>query len=44
MLRRLAYRGVTNAFAQLRLMPLSDRDKDMRILALRHLWGARVLH
>ncbi|GAA3367293.1 hypothetical protein GCM10017744_078880 [Streptomyces antimycoticus] len=27
---------VTNAFAALRLLPLSDRDKDVEILALRH--------
>ncbi|ROP41851.1 integrase [Saccharothrix texasensis] len=33
---RLAYLGVTNAFALLRLLPLSDRDKDTEILALRH--------
>jgi putative transposase len=35
-LLRLAYRGVTNAFALLRLLPISDRDKDAEILALRH--------
>jgi hypothetical protein len=28
--------GVTNAFAMLRLLPLSNRDKDVEILALRH--------
>ncbi|MET8311992.1 hypothetical protein [Micromonospora sp. NPDC005173] len=33
---RLAYLGVTNAFAVLRLLPMSNRDKDMEILALRH--------
>jgi putative transposase len=27
---------VTNAFAMLRLLPMSDRDKDVEILALRH--------
>jgi len=32
----LAYLGVTNAFALLRLLPRSDRDKDAEILALRH--------
>ncbi|MFE4422029.1 hypothetical protein [Streptomyces sp. NPDC056817] len=32
----LAYLGVTNAFAMLRLPPMSDRDKDVEILALRH--------
>jgi putative transposase len=35
-LLRLAYLGVTNAFALLRLLPMSDRDKDAEILALRH--------
>jgi putative transposase len=35
-LLRLAYLGVTNAFALLRLLPMSDRDKDVEILALRH--------
>ena len=36
MLLRLAYLGVTNALAVLRLLPVSDRDKDAGILALRH--------
>jgi hypothetical protein len=35
-LLRLAYLGVSNAFALLRLLPMSDRDKDTEILALRH--------
>jgi hypothetical protein len=35
-LLRLAYLGVTNTFALLRLLPGSDRDKDAEILALRH--------
>jgi hypothetical protein len=35
-LLRLAYLGVTNALAMLRLLPMSDRDKDTEILALRH--------
>jgi transposase InsO family protein len=35
-LLRLAYLTVTNAFALLRLLPMSDRDKDAEILALRH--------
>jgi putative transposase len=35
-LLRLAYLGVTNAFALLRLPPMSERDKDVEILALRH--------
>jgi hypothetical protein len=33
---RLAYLAVTNAFAALRLLPMSDRDKDVEILVLRH--------
>ncbi|WP_158849459.1 hypothetical protein [Saccharothrix deserti] len=36
MLLRLAYPGVTNAFALLRLLPMSDRDEDVEILVLRH--------
>lgn len=32
----MAYLGVTNVFALLRLLPSSDRDKDVEILALRH--------
>ncbi|MER5915484.1 hypothetical protein ABT124_34880 [Streptomyces sp. NPDC001982] len=36
MLLRLAYLGVSNAFAMLRLLPVSDRDKNLEILALRH--------
>ncbi|MET7903208.1 hypothetical protein ABZS86_17765 [Streptomyces sp. NPDC005355] len=36
MLLRLAYLGVTNAFAMLRLLPMGDRDKAAEILALRH--------
>ncbi|MCU7730863.1 hypothetical protein ODJ79_44725 [Actinoplanes sp. KI2] len=36
MLLRLAYLGVTSALALLRLLPMSDRDKDAEILALRH--------
>jgi putative transposase len=35
-LLRLAYIAATNAFALLRLLPMSDRDKDIEILALRH--------
>jgi hypothetical protein len=34
-LLRLAYLGVTNVFALLRLLPMSSRDKDAEILALR---------
>ncbi|WP_223280746.1 hypothetical protein [Streptomyces antnestii] len=33
---RLAYLTVTNLVAALRLLPMSDRDKDAEILALRH--------
>ena len=36
MVLRLAYLGITNAFVLLRLLPVSDRDKDAEILALRH--------
>ncbi|ADI04407.1 hypothetical protein SBI_01286 [Streptomyces bingchenggensis BCW-1] len=36
MLLRRAYLGVSNAFAMLRLLPMTDRDKDAEILALRH--------
>ncbi|MFC6094693.1 integrase core domain-containing protein [Saccharothrix lopnurensis] len=36
MLLRLAYLGVTNAFALLHLLRMSNRDKDTEILALRH--------
>jgi hypothetical protein len=35
-LLRLAYLTVTNLFGALRLLPMSDRDKDAEILALRH--------
>jgi putative transposase len=35
-LLKLAYLSVTNVFAALRLLPMSDRDKDVEILALRH--------
>jgi len=35
-LLRLAYLGVANMFALLRLLPMSSRDKDTEILALRH--------
>jgi hypothetical protein len=35
-LLRLAYLGVTNVFAFLRLLPVSGRDKDVEILVLRH--------
>jgi hypothetical protein len=35
-LLRLADLTVTNTFAVLRLLPMSDRDKDTEILSLRH--------
>jgi hypothetical protein len=35
-LLRLAYLAVTNTFTLLRLLPMSERDKDIEILALRH--------
>jgi transposase InsO family protein len=38
-LLRLAYLTVTNTFSVLRLLPMSDRDKDTEILALRHQIG-----
>jgi hypothetical protein len=39
---RLAYLGFTNTLALLRLLPISDRDKDAEILALRHQVGPRL--
>ena len=36
MLVRFAYLAATHAFAVLRLLPMTDRDKDVEILALRH--------
>ena len=36
MLLRFAYLTAVNAFAALRLLPMSDRAKDTEILALRH--------
>ena len=46
MLLRLAYLGVTNALAMLRLLPMSDHAKDVEILSLRHQIGVleRQLH
>jgi putative transposase len=35
-LLRLAYLSVMSVFALLRLLPVSDRDKDVEIVALRH--------
>ncbi|SMD24738.1 hypothetical protein SAMN05661093_08744 [Kibdelosporangium aridum] len=39
MLLRLAYLGLTNSFALLRLISTRDRDKDIEILAVRHQIG-----
>ncbi|WP_207938702.1 hypothetical protein [Actinomadura darangshiensis] len=36
MLLRLAYLTVANTFAALRLLPMTDREKDTEILVLRH--------
>ena len=36
MLVRFAYLAVSNAFAALRLLRMTDREKDVEILALRH--------
>jgi len=36
MLVRLAYLAVSNTFAALRLLPMSDREKDIEILTMRH--------
>ena len=36
MLLRPAYLAATNTMTLLRLLPMSDRDKDIEILALRH--------
>jgi putative transposase len=33
---RLAYLAVSNTFTALRLLPMSDHDKNIEILALRH--------
>jgi hypothetical protein len=38
-LLRLAYLGMTNTFAMLRLLAMGDRDKDLEILTLRHQVG-----
>jgi hypothetical protein len=35
-LLRLTYLAVTNTFVLLRLLPMSDREKEVEILALRH--------
>jgi putative transposase len=36
MLLRLPYLALTSVFALMRLLPMSDTDKDIEILALRH--------
>jgi hypothetical protein len=43
-LLRLAYLGVTNVFALMRLLPVSSRDKDAEILVLRHQLSIRSLN
>jgi putative transposase len=35
-LLRLVYLGLTNTFALLRLLPMTDQDNDIEILVLRH--------
>jgi len=35
-LLRLAYLALTNTFTLMRLLPMSDQEKDIEILALRH--------
>jgi hypothetical protein len=35
-LARFAYLAVAHAFAALRLLPMTNREKDVEILALRH--------
>jgi hypothetical protein len=35
-LLRLPYLALTNVFAVIRLLPMSDTDKDIEILTLRH--------
>jgi hypothetical protein len=40
----LAYLTVANTFAVLRLLPMTDRDKDAEILALRHQIGVLQRH
>jgi putative transposase len=35
-LQRLAYLAVTNTFSFIRLLPMSERDKEIEILVLRH--------
>src|SRR3954469_23656937 len=44
MLLRLAYLGITNAFALLRRLPGDGRDKDIEILSLRHQLAVRQRH
>ena len=39
MLLRLAYLGITNVFALLRLLVAGNRDKEIEILVLRHQVG-----
>ncbi len=39
MLLRLPYLALSTAFSLIRLLPMSDRAKDLEILALRHQLG-----
>jgi len=41
-LLRLVYLSVTNVFALLRLFTVTDREKEIEILALRHLCGSKT--
>ena len=41
MLLRFTYLAISRAFATLRLLLLSDHEKDIEILALRHQWVFR---
>ncbi len=36
MLLRLAYLALTNTFTLMRLLPMTDQEKDIEILTLRH--------
>jgi putative transposase len=40
---RLPYLALTSVVAFIRLLPMSDVDKNVEILALRHLWGVNMV-
>ena len=42
MLLRLPYLALTSMFTLIRLMPMSDSDKNVEILTLRHLRGSKT--